>query len=98
MIQNIDSIIDKIYNIPELKKIKNFKCFKYLRNNVISEFGDIIHTISFKHETLYLYVKHPTHKMYLQYQLQSLQSMLKKESSCQYIVQHLKRVLIKISY
>jgi len=96
MVYNIKELVDRVYQIPELKKLSNFRCFDYIQNNFTTELGQIIKDISYKKGVLYFYVQHPAHKMYLQYQLQNIETLLKESSDCAYISENLKNFNIRV--
>lgn len=97
MIYDTDKLIDRVYKIPELKKLSNFRCFEYIETNLVSEINGIIENISYKKGFLYFEVKHPAHKMYLQYQLNEIETLLKQSSSCFYILENFQGYHIRVS-
>ncbi len=93
MIRNIDYLLDKVRQLPELKKLNNFYCFEHIRKNLDIE----IVNISFRSETLYIGVSHPTQKMILMHRLNEVNNILVNEHTCEYISQNLKKIYVHIS-
>ncbi len=92
MVRDIDYLLDRVRQLPELKKLDNFYCFAHIRKNLDME----VENISFKSGTLYIGVSHPTKKMVLMYRLDEVKKILENEHTCKYISQNLKKIQISI--
>jgi len=96
MIYDIEKIIHKIYDIPQLKKLSNYRCFDSILNSLDTNLKNKVSNMSYKYGYIYISVKHPAVKMALQYKLERFDNILDIDKKCKYIKGHFKGFSIKI--
>ena len=97
MIYNIEQIIHKVYEIPQLKKLSNYRCFDFILERLDENLAYMIEDIYYKYGYIYFIVKHPAVKMALQYSLTGLEDTLQEDETCKYMRENFKGFFIKIS-
>ena len=97
MIYNIEKIIHKVYAIPQLKKLSNYRCFDHILDNLDENLANKISKISYRYGYIYFSVTHPSIKMTLQYKLEQLEMMFESYETCKYIKDNFKGFYIEIS-
>jgi hypothetical protein len=97
MLYNNESLIHKIYNLPQLVKLNNYRCFDSIFSKLPNNFQNGIKRFYFKNKTLYVIVKHPTIKMELNYTgKDEINEILKEEQLCLYIKRNLKNIEVSL--
>jgi hypothetical protein len=97
MIYNIEQIIHKVYAIPQLKKLSNYRCFDFIYEHLEEVLVKNIREVYFKNGYIYFQVSHPAIKMALQYELESqIHHLLESNKTCEYMKNNFKGVNVKI--
>lgn len=97
MIYDTKQIVHKIFELPQLKKLSNYRCFDSILENIGQNRGKLIEKVEYKKGYLYFFVKHPTVKMAIQYDLNELKYILSIDNICKYIKDNYKGYFIKIN-
>jgi hypothetical protein len=98
LIKDSKKLVHNIFNLPQLAKLSNYKCFDKFRKELPKGLDRGIKDIFYKNRTIYIQVSHPTTKMELSYLAEELfNEVFHKEKSCEYMQENLLSVKVFIS-
>ena len=98
MIYNIEQLIHKIRNTPELKKLNNFECFQNVLKTLDNSLSNGIEKIRYKNKVVIIFVKHPIFKFQMINKIDDVKKIFKENSSCEFIYQNLNYIQIKVYF
>jgi hypothetical protein len=94
----MEQIIHKVYEIPQLKKLSNYRCFDIIYEHIDEHLVKKINSNYFQNGYIYILVSHPAVKMALQYELESqIHYFLALDYTCKHIKENFKGIKVLIS-